>query len=388
MSAFGHSMTANATASILHHFSSIPDPRIERGKLHKLSDIFFITLCAVICGADDWVSIALFGRSKEAWFTRLLGLKHGIPSHDTFGNVFAAIDTEHFSQCFSRWAADLADLTDGEVIAIDGKCLRRSLDKASGKSAIYMVSAWATENQLVLGQQKVDDKSNEITAIPKLLTQLDIAGAVVTIDAMGCQTQIAEQIIEQKADYLLSLKGNQGTLHEDVKVFFESANTCPPIGHESCNGGHGRIETRQVRATTDINWLRQLHPHWPQLTSIIAVTAIRECKGKTTEETRYFISSMDATDPKRLGQVVRAHWGIENNLHWVLDHAFREDDQRMRKGYSDANMAIVRHTALNLVKNEKTAKVGVKNKRLKAGWDEDYLLKIITGKQGRTRQKN
>ena len=239
-------------------------------------------------------------------------LENGIPSHDTFGNVFAAIGTEQFSQCFSRWAADLAELSAGEVVAIDGKCLRRSLDSASDKAAIYMVSAWATENQLVLGQQKVDDKSNEITAIPKLLMQLDIAGAVVTIDAMGCQTQIAEKIIEQKADYLLSLKGNQGNLHEDVKLFFESDNTRPPVGHESYDGGHGRIETRVVRATSDIDWLRQLHPHWPQLTSIIAVTALRECQGKTTEETRYFISSMDATDPKRLGQVVRAHWGIES----------------------------------------------------------------------------
>ncbi len=378
-------MTSPSTASILQHFASIPDPRIDRRKLHKLSDIFFITLCAVICGADDWVSIALFGRSKEQWFTQVLGLKHGIPSHDTFGNVFAAIDTEQFSQCFSRWAADLADLSAGEVVAIDGKCLRRSLDSASDKAAIYMVSAWATENQLVLGQQKVDSKSNEITAIPKLLMQLDIAGAVVTIDAMGCQTQIAEQIIEQKADYLLSLKGNQGTLHEDVKLFFESANTCPPVGHESYDGGHGRIETRTVQATSNISWLRKLHPHWPQLTSIIAVTALRECKGKTTKETRYFISSMDATDPKRLGQIVRAHWGIENNLHWVLDHAFREDDQRMRKGCSDANMAVVRHIALNLLKTEKTAKVGVKNKRLKAGWVEDYLLRVVTGRPGATR---
>lgn len=368
------------TASIIHHFSSIPDPRLNRKKLHQLSDIFFITLCAVICGADDWVAIETFGKAKERWLTELLGLKHGIPSHDTFGNVFAVIDTRQFSTCFSRWAADLADLSQGEVVAIDGKCLRRSLDSASNKAAIYMVSAWASQNQLVLGQQKVDDKSNEITAIPKLLTQLDIAGAVVTIDAIGCQTEIAQQIVDQKADYLLSLKGNQGTLHEDVKLFFESSATCPAVGHESHDSGHGRFETRTIRATSDIGWLRKLHPHWPELTSIIAVTALRECKGKTTEETRYFISSMDATDPKRLGQIVRAHWGIENNLHWVLDHAFQEDDQRMRTGYSDANMAIIRHIVLNLLKTEKTAKIGIKNKRLKAGWDENYLLKMIFGK--------
>lgn len=360
---------------------------MDRRKYHKLSDIFFITLCAAICGADDWASIEQFGKAKEKWFTAVLGLKHGIPSHDTFGRVFALIDTQRFSECFSRWVADLSDLSDGEIIAIDGKCLRRSLDSASDKAAIYMVSAWATQNQLVLGQQRVDDKSNEITAIPKLLIQLNIAGAVVTMDAMGCQTAIAQQIVDQEADYLLSLKGNQGSLHQEVKLFFESANTCPSVGHTRYDGGHGRIETRIVRATSDIQWLKKNHPHWPKLTSIIAVTAIRECKGKTTEETRYFISSMDASNPERLGQIVRAHWGIENNLHWVLDYAFREDDQRMRSGNGDANMAVVRHIALNLVKTEKTVKLGVKNKRLNAGWDEDYLLKIVTGRPGATKPK-
>lgn len=381
-------MKLRSTASIVEHFASIPDPRMDRRKRHKLSDIFFITLCAVICGADDWASIEQFGKAKEKWFTAVLGLKHGIPSHDTFGRVFALIDTQQFSECFSRWVADLSDLSEGEVIAIDGKCLRRSLDSASDKAAIYMVSAWATQNQLVLGQQRVDDKSNEITAIPKLLMQLNIAGAVVTLDAMGCQTAIAQQIVDQEADYLLSLKGNQGTLHQDVKLFFESANTCPLVGHTSYDGGHGRIETRIVRATSDIKWLKKDHPHWPKLTSIIAVTAIRECKDKTTEETRYFISSMDASNPERLGQIVRAHWGIENNLHWVLDYAFREDDQRMRSGNGDANMAVVRHIALNLVKAEKTVKLGVKNKRLNAGWDEDYLLKIVTGRPGATKPKS
>ena len=230
-------MKRHPTASIIEHFSSIPDPRIDRRKLHKLQDIFFITLCAVICGADDWVSIEQFGEAKEAWLTEVLTLKNGIPSHDTFGNVFAAINTEQFSECFSRWAADIAELGEGEIIAIDGKCLRRSLDKASGKAAIHMVSAWATQNQLVLGQQKVDDKSNEITAIPKLLMQLNIAGTVVTMDAMGCQTKVAEQIVNQGADYLLSLKGNQGNLHQDVKLFFESENTRPAVGHESYDGG-------------------------------------------------------------------------------------------------------------------------------------------------------
>lgn len=370
-------MKTQTTPSILEHFSSIPDPRTNNRKRHKLGDIFFITLCAVICGANDWVAVETYGKAKKSWFTEILGLRNGIPSHDTFGNVFAVIDTQLFSECFSRWVSDLVELSFGEVIAIDGKCLRRSMDTASNKAAIYMVSAWASENQLVLGQQKVDDKSNEITAIPKLLKQLDITGAVVTMDAMGCQTKVAQQIIDQGGDYMLSLKGNQGTLHEDVKLFFESENTCPEIGHEEYDAGHGRFEKRSVEASSDIAWLRDFHPQWAKLKSIVAVTAERESKGKTTKETRYFISSLDATDPKRLGQVVRAHWGIENNLHWVLDYAFEEDSQRARLGNSAANMAVIRHIALNLIKAEKTAKIGIKNRRLKAGWDEDYLLKIV-----------
>lgn len=370
-------MDLPVTVSIIEHFSSIPDPRLNRRKQHKLSDIFFITLCASICGANDWVAVEMFGKAKREWFTELLGLENGIPSHDTFGNVFAVIDTQMFSECFSRWVADLTELSDENIIAIDGKCLRRSMDNASNKAAIYMVSAWATENQLVLGQQKVDEKSNEITAIPKLLQQLNIAGSVITMDAMGCQTAVENQIIEQKGDYLLSLKGNQGNLHKDVKLFFESENTCPAVGYESYDVGHGRVETRTVYASSDIEWLKELHPKWIGLTSIVAVMARRECNDKITEETRYFISSLDATEPKYLGQVVRGHWGIENNLHWVLDYAFDEDFQRTRAGNSAANMSIIRHISLNLLKSEGSAKVGIKNKRLKAGWDNSYLLKVL-----------
>lgn len=347
-------MIAQPTPSIIHHFSSIKDPRVDRQKKHRLQDIFFISLCAMICGADNWVAIEEFGLSKEAWFTDLLGLENGIPSHDTFGEVYAAIDTDHFSLCFSRWVADLATLTEGEVIAIDGKCLRRSLDKASKKAAIYMVSAWAQQNNLVLGQVKVDDKSNEITAIPKLLARLDIAGAVVTIDAMGCQKKIAEQIKRQEGDYVLSLKGNQGNLHDDVKTFFTSSLS-PDVASVSYDGGHGRIETRSLRVTADIAWLQERHD-WKGLQSIIAVTAKRELDNKVTEETRYFISSLDANDPKRLERVVRAHWAIENSLHWVLDVAFDEDGNRTRKGHSDANLSVIRHIALNLIKTEKTSK--------------------------------
>jgi predicted transposase YbfD/YdcC len=368
-------MMANPTPSIIHHFSSIQDPRVNRQKKHQLQDIFFISLCAMICGADNWVAIEAFGLAKEAWFTELLGLEHGIPSHDTFGEVYAAIDTEQFSDCFSRWVADLASITQGDVIAIDGKCLRRSLDKASKKAAIHMVSAWAQQNSLVLGQVKVDDKSNEITAIPQLLSRLDIAGAGVTIDAIGCQKKIAAQIKRQGGDYVLSLKGNQGSLHDDVKTFFTSS-LAPAVAAVSYDGEHGRIETRSLRATDAIAWLQERHD-WPGLQSIIAVTAKREIGDKVTEDTRYFISSLDAHDPKRLERVVRAHWSIENTLHWVLDIAFDEDSNRTRKGHSAANLAVIRHIALNLIKAEKMAKVGVKIKRLKAGWDNDYLLRVI-----------
>ena len=365
-----------ATGSIIYPFSEIEDPRVNRQKKHQLEDIFFITLCAVICGADNWVMIEEFGKAKEQWLTEQLGLQNGIPSHDTFGDVFAAIDTEKCSECFTRWVADLATVTEGEIIAIDGKTVRRSLDKASNKAAIHMVSAWAHGNSLVLGQVKVDDKSNEITAIPKLLERLDITGAVVTIDAMGCQKKIAKQIIKQQGDYVLSLKGNHGELHDDVRTYFSCADVREKQS-TSVDAGHGRIEERTVVASDDIQWLKERHPQWDGLSRIVAVTAVRHLKDKTEEETRYFISSLDASSPERLGHAVRAHWSVENNLHWVLDIAFDEDRNRTRNGYSAANLAIIRHITLNLIKSEKTSKVGVKTKRAKAGWDNQYLLKVL-----------
>ncbi len=364
-----------ANASLFHHFSTIEDPRINRQKLHQLQDIFFITICGIISGADNWVAIEAYGKAKLDWFKEILELKNGIPSHDTLGKVFAAIDAKQFSHCFTNWVADLSTLSEGDVIAIDGKCVRRSLDKASNKAAIHVVSAWAHQNRLVLGQVKVDDKSNEITAIPKLLEQLDITGAVVTIDAMGCQRAIAKQIIDQGGDYLFSLKGNQGTLHDDVREWFESQKY-DQTTYTELDYGHGRIETRQVSVSNEIDWLKQRH-NWPYLNSIIAVTATRECGDKVSQETRYFISSLDTDDKKRLGHAVRAHWSVENELHWTLDVAFDEDQCRTRNGHSAANLTTLRHVALNLIKAEKTAKVGVKIKRLKAGWDNKYLLKLF-----------
>jgi len=329
--------------TVLDYFSKISDPRESYKVRYKLEDIFFITLCAVICGAETWVAIAYFGNAKKRWFEDVLELKHGIPSHDTFANVFSMIDNEEFSRCFVRWVESIAEECDENIISFDGKCLRRSLDKASEKSAIYMVSAWASANELVLGQQRVDEKSNEITAIPKLLARLNIEGSVITMDAMGCQTAIAEDIVERNADYMLSLKGNQGNLHNDVKTFFESAAQASLLASQNVDAGHGRIETRKVRATLDVDWLRDRHPRWKSY----------------------------------LGHVIRSHWGIENKLHWVLDCAFNEDQSRARVGNSAENLAVIRHTALNILKSDKSLKTGIKTKRLNAGWDEPYLLRLI-----------
>jgi predicted transposase YbfD/YdcC len=369
--------TSSSQPTVLDYFSHLSDPRKAYKVRHKLEDIFFITLCAVICGAETWVAIAYFGNAKKHWFEELLGLKHGIPSHDTFANVFSMIDHEEFSLCFVRWVESIAKECDENIISFDGKCLRRSLDKASKKSPIHMVSAWSSANELVLGQQRVDAKSNEITAIPKLLARLNIEGSVITMDAMGCQTAIAEDIIDRKADYMLSLKGNQGNLHDDVKTFFESSPDSSLLTSQTIDGDHGRIETRKVRATLDIDWLCERNSSWKSLKSIVAVTSTREIKGQSTEETRYFISSLDATDPKYLGHVVRSHWGIENKLHWVLDCAFNEDQSRARMGNSAENLAVIRHTSLNILKSDTSLKTGIKTKRLNAGWDEPYLLRLI-----------
>lgn len=367
-----------STTSIHHHFTSIKDPRINRQKRHLLSDIFFITICASICGADNWVSVAEFGKAKEEWFTEILDLKYGTPSHDTFGNVFAAIDTAQFAECFSNWVADLITTGDhSDIIAIDGKCLRGSIDSSSKKAAIYMVGAWSEQNNLVIGQEKVADKSNEITAIPKLLERLCLNNAVVTMDAMGCQTKVAEQIVNQGGDYFLSLKGNQGKLHEDVKYFFEEEKANIEIGCIEYDGGHGRIETRTVRTLSNMDWFKMEHSRWKNLKSIVAITGKREINGVVTEDTRYFITSLDSSDPRRLARIARGHWGIENKLHWVLDLAFDEDSQRQRIGNSAANFAIIRHISLNLLKADTSTKVGVKTKRLKAGWDDKYLLKLL-----------
>jgi predicted transposase YbfD/YdcC len=366
--------------SILEHFAQLPDPRVKRTRRHALTDILVIALCAAICGAEDWVAIARFGRAKQKWFATFLALPHGIPSHDTFGRVFAALDPEAFKAAFLTWVRSLATDLPGEVVAIDGKTLRRTFDTAADKAAIHMVSAWATAQGLCLGQVKTAAKSNEITAIPKLLEVLALRGRIVTLDAMGCQTAVAATIRARGGDYVLSLKGNQGGLHEDLQTFFADARQrafqdVPHTAAQTVDGDHGRIEVRRAWATEDLAWLPD-RDRWAGLRSAILVESERTVRNQTTRETRLFISSLPA-DAAHLARVIRSHWAIENSLHWVLDVAMHQDQTRIRTAHAPDNLAVLHHIALNLLKHDRTEQLGIKNKRLAAGWDHDYLLRLI-----------
>ncbi len=364
--------------TLLDYFSDLPDPRVERTKLHKLEDILAITICAVICGAEGWNEIELFGQCKQQWLESFLELPNGIPSHDTFARVVSSIKPDDFEQRFQRWIQALAKNTGEKIIAIDGKTLRRSFDTANRKAAIHMVSAWACENKMVFGQVVTDGKSNEITAIPKLLEMLVLDGSVVTIDAMGCQKKIAEKIIDGNGDYVFSLKGNHGTLHEEVKLFMDDAIANRGSCDYSCDtdGGHGRVETRKIWCSENVQWMQDLK-QWQGLLSLIAVESQRVQSDKTTVERRYFISSLAGKDARAMGQIIREHWGVENKLHWSLDVSFGEDNCRIRKDFGAENFSRLRRIALNLLKQEKTLKRGIKAKQHKAGWDEQYLLKVL-----------
>jgi predicted transposase YbfD/YdcC len=380
-----HNMETNVVAAgIEAHFSELEDPRIDRKKLHKLLDIMVIAICAAICGADTWEDVEIFGEAKEKWFRAFLELPNGIPSHDTFNRVFNRLDPEQFQSCFISWIRAASQIIDGQVIAIDGKVLRRSHDQGIGKAAIDMVSAWATANHLVLGQVKVDEKSNEITAIPQLLKALEISGCIITIDAMGCQTEIAAEIIEQEAEYVLALKENQGQLFEDVQLLFEDLENSNFKAYaydydKSVNKGHGRIEIRECWTISDLEILRHLRgfQRWSRLVTVSRIRAQRWIGDEKSCEDRYHIASISGA--KRILSAVRSHWAIENQLHWCLDIAFDEDHCRVRKEHGAENFAILRHIALNLLKQEKTCKRSIKGKRLLAGWDEDYLIKVLSG---------
>src|SRR5579859_161283 len=376
-------MPTEPLADLRTHFGGLQDPRIERSKRHALLDIITIAICGVICGADSWVNVADWGLSKQVWLRQYLELPNGIPSHDTFSDVFARLNAEQFESAFVSWVQAVMHVTHGQVIAVDGKTLRRSHDHRLGKNAIHLVSAWATTNRLVLGQVAVDGKSNEITAIPALLEVLELAGCVVAIDAMGTQTEIAQTIVDQQADYVLALKENQGRLYQDVEATFEEADELafahvPHTYAKTTNKGHGRLEVRECWAIDRPDYIQALRDwiKWPGLRSLVRIRAQRRIGDEVSIEDRYHISSL-AGQADQLLTTVRSRWGIENEEHWCLDVTFREDDSRVRKGDGAQNFSILRRLALNLLRREKTAKIGLNGKRLKAGWDEAYLLKVL-----------
>ena len=365
----------------LKSFEDLDDPRQRAKVLYPLDEVLLLVLLGVIAGCESWVEIARYGEKKLGLLRRFRPFKDETPSHDQLGDIFAVLDAEQFQKCFVAWVASLTGLGP-EIIAIDGKTLRRSYQEGGAKAPIHMVSAWSAGQNMVLGQVKVADKSNEITAIPKLLDMLVIKGAVVTIDAMGCQREIAAKIIEKEADYVLALKGNQGTLRDDVEEFFteQKANKyadCKPSRHETLEKSHGRIETRTVTVIGAIDWLKERHT-WTGLASIVMVESCREIAGKSEREARFYITSLTA-DAERLGLAIRGHWGIENGLHWVMDMVFRDDECRIRKDNAPANFATVKHMASNLLR-QAPGKDSLRVKRKVAAWDDDYLAALVTGK--------
>lgn len=374
---------SSAIRSLGEHFATLEDPRVERTKLHPLHAIVTIALCAVICGAETWDDIAEFGQAKAKWLSSFLDLPNGIPSHDTFNRVFQALDPTQFQTCFLNWRKAVAEVLPTQVIALDGKTVRGSRDEPRGKAAIHMVSAWAASNRLVLAQVKVDAKSNEITAIPELLRALTIEGCIVTIDAMGTQRAIATHILDKGGDYVLALKENQGTLYQEVVELFAhaKAGTIEELVVEDArtiDKGHGRIDVRRYRVIPDaevLAWLQEGH-QWPGLRAIGMVEAERRIGDKRTRATRYYLLSA-SLPAKAFGQAVRSHWGIENQVHWVLDVGFHEDQSRIRAGYAAENFAVLRHLALNLLQHHPIKRLSVRTRRMKAAWDNEYLLRVL-----------
>jgi predicted transposase YbfD/YdcC len=365
--------------SVVRHFGGLKDPRVLRRRMHNLCDMIAIALCAVISGAESWEDVAEYGRQKESWLKSFLRLPNGIPSHDTFNRVFRMLRPDHFQACFARWMQSLVEATAGRVVAIDGKTLRHSFDRAAGKSALHMISAWAVENGVSLGQRAVDNKSNEITAIPELLKLLELQGAIVTLDAMGCQKEIAQSIRERRADYVLAVKENQPRLYEDVLASFENAfegKRGETFQQRVTNDrGHGRVERREYVVVYDVSKIRD-RALWTDLRSLAMVHSQRTIDGKTTEEVRYYISSCSGS-VKQIAGAIRGHWGIENTLHWSLDVTFGEDAHCLRKDHGPENMAMLRRAAVSLVKQERIEKGSLRRKRLRAGWSNAYLEKLL-----------
>lgn len=376
-----------AIEDMFSFFAVVHDPRREHSTtLHTLEAIIVITIMASVCGAQNWVDVQQWGEAKKDWLSEFLDLSHGIPSHDTLSRVFRLLDPNSLNQAFVSWMSALAEL-DGDIVSLDGKTIRHSLDNADSKGPIHIVSAWASANELVLAQFKVDDKSNEITALPELLDMLNLKGSIVTIDAMGCQVAIAQKIIDKGADYVLALKENQPGLHQDVVELFEWMDSDRPADQpvergqdEEVDGGHGRVETRRVTCTQQLEGLASCE-RWPALQAVVRVESIRQIGEESSLEYRYYITSLSGAtddDAKRLNRVIRTHWEIENKVHWVLDVAMREDENRARKDHSAENLALIRKLVLNLIRREKSAKCGVAAKQKRAGWDHNYLLKILS----------
>ncbi len=365
------------------YFGELPDPRVERTKRHKLLDIVAIAMCGVICGADNWVEIEEFGLIREEWLRGILELPNGIPSHDTFGRVFARLDAEAFRRSFMAWVRAVHTLTAGQVVALDGKTMRGSAEASSGKAALHVVSAWASENQMVLGQLAVEGKSNEITAIPQLLEMLVVQGCIVTVDAMGCQKKIAQAIVDAQADYLLRVKANQEHLYQDLEDWFAYAQQTHfaqmTYSHDQVVGkDHGRVEIRDCWVVSDplaFEYIRH-YEGWPNLRSIAKVVRQRVLADSSSTETAYYISSLDS-DAQLILACSRGHWAVENSLHWVLDVAFREDAARYRQENGPENFALLRKLALNLLRQDKTVKIGAKGKRLRAALDPAYLRHLL-----------
>jgi predicted transposase YbfD/YdcC len=371
-----------ASTDIFEHFDELEDPRMDRQKRHCLMDIVFISVCAVVCGATSFVDMHDFGCAKKEWLEDHLELLNGIPSHDTFRRVYSLIDPEVFRGCFMSWTAALSDATAGDIIAFDGKTLRRSFDTATGLSAIHVINAWSCENDLCIGQMKVDGKSNEITAMPALIALMDIRGSVVTADALNCQRDIAKQIIKGGGGYVLALKNNQPSLYEDVRLFFEdglaegfdvSVQDC-----ESDDWGHGRTENRKCWAVSveRLEWFKHTKG-WKGLKSIACLQSTRHTKDGESVETRYFISSLD--DVKTIARSIRHHWNVENKLHWVMDVDFDEDACRVRMDHAPENFALLRQIAHNLLKQESSKGISIRRKIKKAGWDNEFLIRILLG---------